>query len=50
MNTKINNRLGFLIAFTLFFGVTYSQKVSVYNIDDLFLFVFEIPKSVLLVF
>ena len=35
MNTKINNRLGFLIAFTLFFGVTYSQKVSVYNSDDL---------------
>jgi thiol-disulfide isomerase/thioredoxin len=35
MNTKINNRLGFLIAFTLFFGVTYSQKVSVYKIDDL---------------
>jgi len=35
MNTKTKNSLGFLIAFTLFFFTTYSQKVSVYKIDNL---------------
>ena len=35
MNTKINNRIGFLIALTLFFFTAFPQKVSVYKIDDL---------------
>lgn len=35
MNTKTKNSLGFIIAFTLFFCTAYSQKVSVYKIDNL---------------
>ena len=35
MNTKTKNSLGFIIAFTLFFNLAYSQKVSVYKIDNL---------------
>ena len=35
MNTKTKNSLGFLIVFTLFFSTVYSQKVSVYKIDNL---------------
>lgn len=35
MNIKTKNSFGFLIAFTLLFGNAYSQKVSVYKIDNL---------------